>query len=74
MLQPTLGPKAAIVSKNKSNFYFFTYKSVRGKIWPWRKMGQEKTQGHYLNKRGNTPDASLSFKAIAKLVLEKKIC
>ena len=37
-------------------------------------MGQEKPQGHYLNNRGNTPDATLSFKAIVELVLEKKIC
>ena len=41
MLQATLRPKAAIVSKkNNNNFHFFPYKSLCDQIWPWRKMGR----------------------------------
>ena len=40
MLQATLRPKAAIVSKKINNFHFFPYKSLCDQIWLWRKMGQ----------------------------------
>ena len=41
MLQATLWPKAAIVSKKKKkDFHFFPYKSLCDQIWSWRKMCQ----------------------------------
>ena len=40
MLQATLRPKAAIVSKKINNFHFFPYKSLCEQIWPWHKMGE----------------------------------
>ena len=40
MLQATLRPKAAIVSKKINNFHFFPYKSLCDQIRPWRKIGQ----------------------------------
>ena len=39
MLEATLRPKAAIVSKI-NNFHFFPYKSLRDQIWLWHKIGQ----------------------------------
>ena len=40
MLQASLRPKAAIVSKKKNIFYFFQCKSLCDQIWPWRKIDQ----------------------------------
>ena len=42
MLQATLRPKAATVSKKINNFHFFPIKSLCHQIWPWRKMCQGK--------------------------------
>ena len=42
MLQATLRPKAAIVSKKQIIFTFFPFKSLWPN-WPWRKMGQGQT-------------------------------
>ena len=40
MLQATLRPKAAKVSKKINDFHFFPYKILCDQIWPWCKIGQ----------------------------------